>query len=404
LTASAPPRPPRANDPGDRVELEALVEALIEEARQRARRRRRIYTAAAAFVALVGITVFAIFDRAAQSQNAFPGLAARPSLTAGPAGSKMAFISEPLHMGYAGVVYVMNADGSGKRRLAPAFPGMRWSPDGQKIAFATWQDSTSDVYVMNADGSGQERLTSDADWDGSPAWSPDGQTIAFARHPVGGPSSEVYVMNPDGSGQRRLTSDATDGTPAWSPDGRTIAFVGRGDGDMEIYVMNADGSGHRKLTRNAVRDSDPVWSSDGRRIAFVSNWQVYVMNADGSGKRRLTRNGGQNVAPAWSPDGRKVAFERRLGRVKYGPCNGCGRALSFEVYVMNADGTMPRRLTRRGAQPLWSPNGRRIGFVSERDGNAEIYVMNANGSGQRNLTRTRDRHERWFTWSSGQVR
>ena len=363
MTASAPPRPPRANDPGDRVELEAFVEALIEEARQRARRRRRIYTAAAAFVALVGITVFAIFDRAAQSQNASPGLAARPSLTAGPAGSKMAFISEPLHMGYAGV-----------------------------------------VYVMNADGSGQERLTSDADWDGSPAWSPDGQTIAFARHPVGGPSSEVYVMNPDGSGQRRLTSDATDGTPAWSPDGRTIAFVSRGDGDLEIYVMNPDGNGLRRLTRNAVRDSDPVWSPDGRRIAFVSDWQVYVMNADGSGKRRLTRNGGQNVAPAWSPDGRKIASERRLGRVKYGPCNGCGRALSFEVYVMNADGSMPRRLTRRGAQPLWSANGRRIGFVSERDGNAEIYVMNADGSGQRNLTRTRDRHERWFAWSSGQVR
>jgi Tol biopolymer transport system component len=53
------------------------------------------------------------------------------------------------------------------------------------------------------------------------------------------------------------------------------------------------------------------------------------------------------------------------------------------------------------AQPLWSPNGRRIGFVSERDGNGEIYVMNADGSGQRNLTRTRDRHEGWFVWSPG---
>ena len=87
--------------------------------------------------------------------------------------------------------------------------------------------------------------------------------------------------------------------------------------------------------------------------------------------------------------------------MKTGPCDKCARALSYEVYVMNADGTMPRRLTRRGEQPLWSPNGRRIGFVSERDGNPEIYVMNADGSGQRNLTRTRDRHERWFVWSPG---
>ncbi len=406
MTVTAPHRPPRPGDPIDREELEALVEALIEEARQRARRRRLTYAAGAAAVALIGVVVFAIFDRTAQSQSASAVPAGRPSLAAGTAGSKMAFISEPLHTGYDGVVYAMNADGSGKRRLAPAFPGMRWSPDGQKIAFATWQDSTSDVYVMNADGSEQGRLTSDAGWDGSPAWSPDGRAIAFVRHPADGRSSEVYVMKADGSGQRRLASDATGGNPAWSPDGRRIAFVSRhaGNLEMEIYVMNADGSRQRRLTRNAVRDSDPVWSPDGRRITFVSNWQVYVMNADGSGKQRLTRNGGQNVAPAWSPDGRKIAAERRTGRVKYGPCSGCGRALSFEVYVMNADGSMPRRLTRRGAQPLWSPDGRRIAFVSERDGNAEIYVMNADGSGQRNLTRTRDRVERWFTWSSGQVK
>ena len=60
-------------------------------------------------------------------------------------------------MGYAGVLWVMNRDGSGQRRLAPAFGGMRWSPDGQKIAFTAWVAGrlTSDVYVMNADGSGK---------------------------------------------------------------------------------------------------------------------------------------------------------------------------------------------------------------------------------------------------------
>jgi hypothetical protein len=66
VTLTAPPRPPRSSDPLDREELEALVEALIEEARQRARHRRRMYGAVAALVALVGVTIFTIFERTAQ--------------------------------------------------------------------------------------------------------------------------------------------------------------------------------------------------------------------------------------------------------------------------------------------------------------------------------------------------
>jgi Tol biopolymer transport system component len=163
--------------------------------------------------------------------------------------------------------------------------------------------------------------------------------------------------------------------------------------------MKTDGSEQRRLTRNAVRDSNPVWSPDGRRIAFESNWQVYVMNADGSGQRRLTRKGARNVAPAWSPDGQRVAFERRLGRRQRPACSGCGTALTFEIHVMNADGSEQQMLTTRGAKPGWSPDGRKIAFVSKRDGNAEIYVMNADGSEQQNLTRTRGRHERWLVWS-----
>ena len=282
---------------------------------------------------------------------------------------------------------------------------MRWSPDGQKIAFAAIvvqpDRLTSDVYVMNADGSGKARLTSDPSGEGGLAWSPDGQKIAFARGGAGG-NSEIYVMNVDGSEQRRLTSEAWGGELAWSPRGNKIAFVSRRDGNAEIYLMNADGSGLRRLTRNTVGDRNPVWSPDGRRIAFENNWQVNVMNADGSRQRRLTRNGGRNFVPAWSPDGQQIAFERRLGRKKYGPCNGCGRASTFEIWVMNADGSGQRRLTKQGAQPGWSPDGQEIGFMSERGGNPEIYVMNADGSQQRNLTRTRGPKESGLVWSPAQ--
>ena len=98
------------------------------------------------------------------------------------------------------------------------------------------------------------------------------------------------------------------------------------------------------------------------------------MNADGTGLTQLTHNSDNNFAPAWSPDGRRLAFLS-------------SRDGDFEIYVMNADGTNQTQLTHtnyEGAgRPAWSPDGRRLAFTFklDRDGNWEIYVMNA-GSGR----------------------
>jgi len=155
--------------------------------------------------------------------------------------------------------YLISTDGSGARKL-PYIPWTAvWSPNGRQIAFVGNRPrggpcpckDNSDIYVMNADGSGTRRLTHNVGYDGEPAWSPDGRRIAFqSKRRVGG-NGEIYVMNADGSGKRNLTRNpAQDGRPSWSPDGRRIAFVSNRDGRrLEAHVMNADGSGQRSLTQ-----------------------------------------------------------------------------------------------------------------------------------------------------------
>jgi Tol biopolymer transport system component len=119
----------------------------------------------------------------------------------------------------------------------------------------------------------------------------------------------------------------------------------------------------------------PAWSPDGGRIAFLSRRdggkEVYVVSADGSGQRRLTRDARFFATPAWSPDGRQIAFEG-------GPPDD-----TTGVYVVNADGSGQRTLARNGHAPAWSPDGRTIAFFSD----TKIYLMNADGSEHRPLTR-----------------
>jgi len=180
----------------------------------------------------------------------------------------------------------MKAGGSGQTNVTnhPAPDGFpAWSPDGQKIAFAS-NRGNYDVFVMNADGSGQTSLTNNVEDDFDPAWSPDGKRIAFVTSPRG-VVFEIFVMNADGSGQRNLTDDPThaDTGPSWSPDGRKIAFTtNRGIGGCsDIFVMDADGGSLRNLTNDRAADSSPTWSPDGRRIAYSSFGRCWVPNVVG---------------------------------------------------------------------------------------------------------------------------
>ena len=133
------------------------------------------------------------------------------------------------------------------------------------------------------------------------------------------------------------------------------------------------------------------------RIAFHSNrdgnWNIYVMNADGSDQTRLTDDPAADSWPSWSPDGRRIAFISP--RDDPDPDDD---DRIWEIYLMNADGSGQTRLTNDSAWhslPRWSPDGTRIAFQSRRDENWEIYVMNADGSGRMRLTDTSNAEPSW---------
>jgi Tol biopolymer transport system component len=223
-------------------------------------------------------------------------------------------------------IYEMNADGGGQRRLTHAETDASkpeelffqvepaWSPDGTKIAFSSRRGRSFDIYLMNADGTGTRRLTSTGENDSHPTWSADGSRIAFARSGSG----DIYVMDADGSGARRI-SDPTveEAEPAWSPDGAWIAYVRRipGTPARDVWLVRPDGSGRHAVTSQHARTFTPAWAPDSRQIAFASDaassfFDIYVIGVDGKGLRRRTRTGSDAFEPAWSPDAATIAFSR----------------------------------------------------------------------------------------------
>jgi Tol biopolymer transport system component len=273
---------------------------------------------------------------------------------------------------------------------APAASGGGTTPAPQRdVAPATgltgqiiYSSVQGDLWIVEADGSHRRQLThSGARIDYSPTWSPDGKRIAFRTTrgtPSGPDPSNIFVVNADGSSERQLTpargAAASGLFPAWSPDGRWIAYSNRAG----INLVRPDGSGRRPL---GVPGECSVWSPDGssriNRGQGVDNWDVFVMDADGTHVRRLTRHVAQDYPGAWSPDGAQIAFFSRR--------DGDG-----DVYVMDADGSNLRRVTNQpGAQAAdaWLPDGRLvIGSAQEGvEGPPDWFVMRPDGSGRASL-------------------
>jgi Tol biopolymer transport system component len=176
--------------------------------------------------------------------------------------------------------------GNGRRSLS--FPGLvarrpAYSPTGGQLVFEGVASGKSQLYVVNANGSGLRRLTGRGG--GQPSWSTTNR-IAFRR------SRNLYVMNADGSGVRRVTSRGA-ATPDWSPRSSQIAFTRRGN----LYRVRPSGRGLRRLSRKG-HIAEPAWRPDGLRILyqrFDGNSIIYSARVDGT-VQKTERTGGEGRA------------------------------------------------------------------------------------------------------------
>jgi len=290
------------------------------------------------------------------------------------------------------------------------------------IVFSSSQTGSQDIYSLDLATGHQKNLTNNRSEDGYPRCSPDGKKIAFATNRDG--SWEIYVMNRDGSDQRNLTRNRDgDGYMDWSPDAQSLVFSSAryGERNNDIYSIRLDGSGLRRITNDPSEDVHPVWSPDGEHIAFASERdgarQLYLWNSKDGSVDRLTNSGSYDDYPAWSPDGKRIAFAS--GR-------DSGSSSKLDIYVatleratrwVNLEGKRTKigivghfsaagvsRLIAHPSDdrhPTWSPDGKMLAFVSDRDGDRDIFVVNGDGTGLRKIVAAKgnDEHPHWNAYS-----
>lgn len=316
------------------------------------------------------------------------------------------------------------------------------SRDGTQLAFL-WTDDSSNapsVWANSRTAPTPKRVSMVQAHHSSPVWSPDGTQLAYLR--ISKDRTEVVIGSPQQGSERVLTSlpSANYGFDQrlmdWSADGKLLAVSHSETQGLPpgIWLISAENGSARQLTRpgsSATGDMDPRFSPDGTKITFLrilhrSLQEVFVVPTVGASEpRQITRFGYRISSHAWLADGETLLLasdqtgEYRLW--KY-PANGQGSPTPAGIYSefpvqlsvardagslvyatlhqdrniwqLDLQGKSWRRIVATSAQdasPVYSPDGKRIAFRSDRSGEEQIWVSSADGSEPTQVTSGQDR-------------
>ena len=221
-----------------------------------------------------------------------------------------------------------------------------WSPDGDRIAYVSFEGRKPSVYVQNVSSGVRTLLVRAPGNQSAPAWSPDGSRIVYASSQAGG--TQLFIASADGSNSRRLTnSGAIDTAPNWAPDGRIYFMSDRG-GSPQIYRTSADGGNAERVTFEGNENANPRVAADGKSMVFVKREGARYMLAVqdfASRQVQVLTQGPVDESPSFAPNGKLVVYASVYN----------GRGI---LAAVSADGRVKQRLGATNAdvrEPAWGP-------------------------------------------------
>ncbi len=234
----------------------------------------------------------------------------------------------------------------------------------------------------------------------------------------------LFTINPDGTGIRQVTHPprtTVTVNPDWNPNRRWIAYSRYGqasEDNSRLFKIRPNGSGRTSLSRSCtgrcVTDDQAEWAPHGKRIAFqrglkylpngIHNTFVFVMGADGTHPRRITQRRADPSVQHHFADGSPTwsPDAQRLAFERQDQVDAGGRTDHQAIFTVRLDGTRLRRITPwrlDGAQPDWSPNGRWLVFHQSHPDNetSNIWLVHPDGTGLHRLTHDSATSGSWLT-------